>query len=345
MTSLAETSLADKKKQLAQAAQQSGVFQSAYVGITNGLLDALDGRGLTPAELAEAAGVDAGYVTRWCDAAYAFELLDEDDGRFSLTELGAAFRPDADDTLMPMAVGAVLGAHMTERAAGLMPSGERPGEQVLAERETVLPWFGPMLEKRFGPFFSEHILGSVPAFADIDAKGGVVADLGCGNGWYLRALAEHFDHLRGIGVDGFAENVEQAARLADEHGLGDRLSFETGDIYEFAPDEPVDAIAMNRAMHHVWSDRDKVFQILHDTLAPGGSAIIWEPNWPADRSALRDPRRRGLAVQNLSEHIQGNHLLRPDEIEQAFAEVGMSATTHLFADGAEAVIVGTKPLS
>ncbi len=337
------TSLTDRKKQLAQAAQQSGVFRTAYVGIVNGLLDALADGALTPDALAVAAGVDAAYVTRWCDAAYAFDLLDDDGGAFSLTELGAAFRPGVEGTLMPMAVGAILGAHMAERAAGLMASGERPGEQVLAERQTVLPWFGPMLEARFGPFFEEHIVGAVPVFADINARGGVVADLGCGNGWYLRALARRYDKIRGIGVDGFAENVEQAARLADQAGVADRLSFETGDIYDFSPDEPLDAIAMNRAMHHVWSDRERVFQILSETLAPGGSAIIWEPNWPAERQALRDPTRRGLAIQNLNEHIQGNHLLRPDEIEAAFESVGMTAQTHLFADGAEAVIVGTKP--
>jgi SAM-dependent methyltransferase len=340
------TDLAERKQQLANAAKQAGVLQAAYVGIVNGLFGALDAlETATPAQLADKAGVDAGYVTRWCDAAYAFELLDEEGGEFRLTPLGAAFDPDAPDTLMPMAVGSILGAHMTERAAGLMESGERPGEKVLGERETVLPWFGPMLEKRFGPFFREQLVPNVPVFARLNETGGTVADLGCGNGWYLRALASRCDGIRGIGVDGFAENVEQAARLAETEGLGDRLSFETGDIYDFAPDEPVDAIAMNRAMHHVWSDRDKVFEILSKTLAPGGSAIIWEPNWPAEREALRDERRRGLALQNLSEHVQGNHLLRPEEIEAAFEEVGMEAETYLFADGAEAVIVGTKPSS
>ncbi len=337
------TDLKERRQQLADAAQQAGVLQAAYVGIVNGLFGALRAaETATSQDLADRAGVDADYVARWCDAAYAFELLDEDEGVFRLTELGALFDPDAADTLMPMAIGSILGAHMTERAAGLMASGERPGEEVLGERETVLPWFGPMLEKRFGPFFAEHILPNVEVFADIAERGGVVADLGCGNGWYLRALAAKYDGIRGIGVDGFAENAEQAARLAGEEGLGDRLSFETGDIYDFSPDEPVDAIAMNRAMHHVWSERDRVFKILSETLAPGGSAVIWEPNWPAERQALRDPRRRGLALQNLSEHIQGNHLLRPEELEAAFEQVGMSAKTHLFADGAEAVIVGTK---
>ena len=71
--------------------------------------------------------------------------------------------------------------------------------------------------------------------------------------------------------------------------------------------------------------------------------MIWEPAWPSELAALRDPRRRGMAVQNLSEHVQGNHFLRPDEIEAAFRAVGMSATALLFVEGAEAVVVGRTP--
>ena len=69
----------------------------------------------------------------------------------------------------------------------------------------------------------------------------------------------------------------------------------------------------------------------------------FQPDDPADRARLRDPAFKMMAVQNLSEHVQGNHFLRPDEIEAAFAEVGMSTTTYLFRNGSEAVIVGRKP--
>ena len=49
-----------------------------------------------------------------------------------------------------------------------------------------------------------------------------------------------------------------------------------------------------------------------------------------------------MAFQNLSEHVQGNHFLRPVEIETAFREVGMVPETFLFAEGAEAVVVGKR---
>ncbi|HQU16484.1 MAG: methyltransferase type 11 [Chromatiales bacterium 21-64-14] len=328
------------------AAQLHGTLalSVAYIGVVNGLfaaLDDLDGAG--PTVLAKTAGMDVGYVTRWCDAAYAFGLLDEADAaRFTVTELGRAYRGNSLGTLMPFAVRAMLSTHMAERAAALMRSGERPGDGVLAERETVVPWFGPMLEHQFGGFFEREILPSLPAYREVDRRGGLAVDLGCGNGWYVRRLVARYPGLRGLGLDAMAENITQAAELAQAAGIADRLRFETGDIHDFQSLEPADLIAMNRALHHVWHDRENVFRIIHDHLKPGGYAVIWEPNWPVERSALRMPGRAGMAFQNLAEHVQGNHLLRPDEIAAQFRKVGMEPEIYLFADGGEAVITAVR---
>ncbi len=315
----------------------------AYIGVSGGLLAAVARLGSATAQaIAEAAGQDAGYVVRWCDAAYAFELLDEQAEGFVLTDLGRAFLPDAPGTLMPFAVQGVLSAHMAERAAGLMGSGERPGESVLAERETILPWFGPMLEAQFGPAFEGTILPALPVYARAAERGGFAIDLGCGNGWYLMRLARAYPNLRCLGVDGFEENVRQAQARAEAAGLGDRVRFTKGDIYGFESPEAADIIALNRALHHVWDEKERVFTILHDHLKPGGSAVIWEPHWPAERAALRDPKRRMVAFQNLTEHVQGNHFLKPVEIAEAFKAADLSPEIFPFMEGREAVVVGTR---
>lgn len=327
---------------MAQGAQSLGI---AYIGVVNGLFAALGAAGSADANaLADAAGMDRGYVRRWCDAAYAFGYLDAEGDSFRLGATGAAMRPDAPGTLMPIAVQAVLNTHMAERAAGLMRTGARPGEQVMAERETILPWFGPMLEANYAAFFERTICPGVPIFREVDARGGLVVDLGCGNGWYLRAVARRCGAVRGLGLDGFAENVAQASRLAESEGLGARLRFETGDAHALTLDEPADIIAMNRALHHMWEEGGATFiRSLRAHLRPGGAAVIWEPDWPTDRAALRPPARRSLAFQNLSEHVQGNHLLRADEIAAAFAEADMVPEVFHFAEGQEAVIVARRP--
>jgi SAM-dependent methyltransferase len=237
----------------------------------------------------------------------------------------------------------MLAAHMAERAATFMKTGERPGEKVLTERESILPLFGMMLETTFSGMFEQQILPNVPGYSEANQKGGMAVDLGCGNGWYLRTMAKRFPQLRGVGLDGFAENITQATQLTEQEGLGDRLTFQVGNIHHFTISEPVDLIAMNRALHHVWSEKENIFRILHEHLKPGGTAVIWEPNWPQTRAALREPGKSGMALSNLFEYVQGNHFLRPEEIEAAFHHVGMDTTVYLFANGNEAVVVGTKP--
>lgn len=327
---------------MAQGAQSLAI---AYIGLVNGLFAGLERLGRAEAAaLAAATDMDAAYVRRWCDAAFAFGYLEVEGEMFRLGESGVAMLPDASGTLMPIAVQAMLNMHMAERAAALMRNGARPGEQVMAERETLLPWFGPMLEASFAEFFERTICPGVPVFAEVDARGGLVVDLGCGNGWYLRALARRCQAAHGLGLDGFEENIAQATRLAAAGGFGDRLRFASGDAHDFSLDAPADIIAMSRALHHVWEAGGARFiRRLRDNLRPGGAAVIWEPNWPADRASLRAPAWRGLAFQNLSEHVQGNHLLGADEIASAFAAEGMPPEIYRFADGREAVIVARRP--
>ncbi len=335
------------QQRIRQQVQGAMQLQIAYVGVSGGLFDALVGGPLSAAALAERAGCDPAYVVRWSDAAYAFELLEltgaDEPPRFELTELGRGFASEAAPSLLPAAVHSVLGAHMVERAAGLLQSGEQPGECVLVERSTVVPLFGSMMELTFAPIFDAHLVDDVPVFAEIDARGGLAVDLGCGNGWYLRRLCHRFEHLRGIGLDAIEENIAQASARADAEGLSDRLRFQTGDLHHFSVNEPASLIAMNRSLHHVWGERDNVFGIISKHLEPGGKAVIWEPAWPQDRRSLRQPARRGMAFQNLSEHVQGNHFLEPQQIADALEAAGLKPTIQLLCDGNEAVVVGTKP--
>jgi len=333
-----------QRQQVMAQAQGALCLQVAYVGVANHLFPALARLGTASvAELATAVGRDLGYVERWCDAALAFGLVAEvGEGRFSATDLGAAFDPAAPGSLMPFAVQTMLAAHMAESAASRMESGERPGEAVLGERPGLLPWFGPMLEATFAPLFEGEILPHLAVYRDAEAAGGVAVDLGCGNGWYLRALVRHLPRLRGVGVDGFAENIDQATLLAAAEGVADRLTFTAGDLHDLELAEAPAVIAMNRALHHVWDQRDRLLPRLAERLAPGGAVVIWEPAWPDRRGALLDPTRRPMAFQNLAEHVQGNRFLRPAEVAAAFEGVGLTPEVHLFAGGKEAVIVARK---
>ena len=204
----------DFKKQFRCMVQGAQSLTVGYIGVVNGLFAASKQLGAGDvAEIATAARMDAGYARRSRDAAFAFGYLDAEGEVFRLSEMGAVMLPDAPDTLLHLAMTMVSSVHMAVRSAGLMRSGERPGETVMAEVETLLPWFGAMLEGTFARFFEEKICPGVPVFSEINERGGLVVDLGCGNGWYLRALARRCGEVRGLGLGGFQENVAQAMRL------------------------------------------------------------------------------------------------------------------------------------
>ncbi len=332
------------RKRIMEQAQGALSMSIAYIGVVNQLFAHLaDADSAAPTWLAKKTGMNADYVARWCDAAYAFEYLEQPaENTFGLTPLGHTFLDDQPGNLISFAVQSVLSAHMAERTAGLMRTGECPGEKILNEWETILPWFGPMLEHMFGPLLKSEVIDRVSVFSEVNAQGGTIIDLGCGNGWYLRAIIGRYPKLRGIGLDGFEENIEQAVRAAEREGLTNRLTFAVGDIYNFHVDEPVNIIAMNRSLHHVWDQKKKIFAILRDHLCPGGSVVIWEPDWPLEYRDLRMPDRRALAFQNLSEHVLGNHFLHADEIVAELNAVGLKPEVFSIAGGRDVVVTGMR---
>ena len=223
--------ISDLKDKIRIQSQGVTTLNISFIGIVNGLFESLEKNPATAKDLATETKMDPDYVERWCDAAYAFGLIDAEDHQFHLSPLGEIMRPSHPQTSMPQVIQAVLGTHMSERIAGLMRTGERPGENILGERESILPWFAPMLEATFGPIFENQIFPGIPFFKELNRNNALVIDLGCGNGWYLRALSRHNPELHGLGVDGFRENIRQATRLADEAGSGSRLQFIQGDIF------------------------------------------------------------------------------------------------------------------
>jgi SAM-dependent methyltransferase len=215
------------------------------------------------------------------------------------------------------------------------------GEALLEEKASIAALFGPMLEQGFSPMLGGPVLRAVPVFDELLQNDALVIDLGCGNGWYLRVLAQRFPALRGLGIDGMAENIDGATASAEAAGLSARLRFLRGDVLSLGPTEPATLIAMNRALHHVWDRQIDVMAAIFDRLRPGGAAVIWEPAWPADPRSLRTEGRPGITWNNILEHAQGNHLLRPDEIAAAAAAAGLVPTIHPV--GFDVVVVARRP--
>lgn len=95
-----------------------------------------------------------------------------------------------------------------------------------------------------------------------------VVDLGCGAGNALPLLAARFPGARVTGVDGSAAMLKKAVQAG--------FSVQQADIAHWTPDEPVDVLFSNAALH--WLDRhESLLPRLLDSLAPGGILAVQMP--------------------------------------------------------------------
>jgi trans-aconitate 2-methyltransferase len=116
---------------------------------------------------------------------------------------------------------------------------------------------------------------SAPFFDLLDlvepCPGGRVVDLGCGTGELTRSLHERTGASRTLGLDSSRAMLERSAAHT-----GEGLSFELGDIAEWAPSEPVDLVFTNAALHWV-DDHEALFARLTSALVPGGQLAVQVP--------------------------------------------------------------------
>ncbi|MGB9369705.1 MAG: class I SAM-dependent methyltransferase [Xanthobacteraceae bacterium] len=75
----------------------------------------------------------------------------------------------------------------------------------------------------------EHWLASLPLASRLHA-GATVADVGCGAGRAVIAMAKAFPASRFTGFDAFAPSIERATRNAAAAGVAERVSFEVRDV-------------------------------------------------------------------------------------------------------------------
>jgi trans-aconitate 2-methyltransferase len=101
--------------------------------------------------------------------------------------------------------------------------------------------------------------------------GGRVVDLGCGTGQLTAALHRELAATTTIGVDTSAAMLERARSL-EVAGL----TFTHGDIGAWEPDEPMDVVFSNAALHWL-PDHPRLFARLTRMLVPGGELAVQVP--------------------------------------------------------------------
>ena len=151
--------------------------------------------------------------------------------------------------------------------------------------------------------------------------GGRVVDLGCGTGELTRALHQRTRARSTVGLDSSPQMLKQSASHAS-----DGLTFELGDIAEWAPSEPVDLIFSNAALHWI-DDHDALFARLTGALSPGGQLAVQVPanhdhpsHLVAERVAAEEPFRTALGG-----YVRRTPVLAPERYAQLLHRLGYGA--------------------
>jgi trans-aconitate 2-methyltransferase len=94
-----------------------------------------------------------------------------------------------------------------------------------------------------------------------------VLDAGSGSGRVTRLLIERLSEGRVIGVDSSPSMIAKA-----RESLGPGVELIESDLLELELERPVDAVFSNATFHWI-ADHDRLFQVLHDCLVPGGRLV------------------------------------------------------------------------
>lgn len=258
-----------------------------HLGDRLGLYRAMWGTGpVSSQELADRTGLHERWVREWLQGQGAAGLLVwHDDDRFELSDAAAAVLADEDNSLFfaAGAFGSPPAPDFVDDLAAAFESGiglpyDRQGPAGAHRTERMLgPWSRLALV--------DTILPALDGVVDKLDAGGTCADIGCGAGIALVAMAERFPRSLFHGYDISRHAIERAGELVAEAGL-DNIELHLAGADEL-PDEPSFDLVVT-------------FDCLHDMTEPTATieairgAVKGDGTW-----LVKDIRSAATARENL----------------------------------------------
>lgn len=255
-----------------------------------GLFTALREHGaLTAADLAERSGIHARYAREWLAGMTCAGYLEFEPGleRFRMPpERGLVL---ADEGGMMFMGGAfqqlgALGGLVDAVAEAFRDGGgvdqDRYPEALFEGMERLsATWLDNLLVPAWLP--------SVPGLVDTLELGADVADVGCGAGRAILALAKAFPNSNFVGFDAHEDSIARARARARGASLGGRVRFEALDARDGLPGA-FDLITTFDAAHD-FVDPSRTLASMREALKPDGVYLMLEMNCSDDLEDDRGP--------------------------------------------------------
>jgi O-methyltransferase domain/Dimerisation domain len=252
-------------------------------------------------------------------------LVEEEDGRFSLTAIGACLR---DDVPGSMRAAALLFGGPAHHNWLDLPYSLQTGEPAFRRTGASSP-FAQMAEhpEEAANFdkamanFTRQIAPVVAAAYDFSGFGTIV-DIGGGNGVLLEGILEANPRLRGIVFD-LAHVVERARLRIATTAIGDRCTIHAGDFFREVPGGG-DAYLLKHVIHD-WND-ERALAILatcRKAMRPDAKLLVVEGVYPP-RIDQSEPSR-GAAANDVNMLVStGGRQRSADEFRALYAAAGFA---------------------
>ena len=321
-----------------------GFYRSwlVYLGLELGLFEILreaGDAGLTPAELAQAAGGHGQAIDVWAWAADAHNLAELEDGRLRVDAELAATLLDRDRVgyLGGQFVHGVVATLDWERMVDFFRTGtpirERPDRYRAAiERLTA---------QDVAVFFQEALAALPQAVADLSG-GGRVIDIHCGGGRWLIAMARQFPTLELVGVEAEPDSVARARANVEEAGLSNRISIVQTSVTDLAASGPYRLAYFQYALHQL-DDAAGVLRAAWSALQPGGRLVVLDWPLPSNPDEFRTRHGELIAGVQLDELYQGTALVTREQFRAWFAEAGLPEPLLVDLPSGASMFVAERP--
>ncbi len=245
-----------------------------HLGDRLGIYQALDGAGpVTPGELAEKMGLKERWLLEWLRGQAAAQLLTYHSGdRFELTPVGSAVLADELNSLQfaAGAFGVPASPEIIDRLAEAFQTGIGMSYQQLG------PNAAHRTERMLGPWsrmaLVPTVIPSLDGVTEKLEKGAMVADVGCGGGIALLAIAKAFPNSEFHGYDPTSHAIENANKKVAVEGIANAAFHVVRG--EEIPQEPTFDFMMTLDCIHDMTHPETVIASIRRAIKPDGTWLI-----------------------------------------------------------------------
>jgi SAM-dependent methyltransferase len=304
------------------------------------LFDYLEESPRTVEELARETQCSVRGLKALLDALVGFEFLKRKGNRFALTPESSAFlvsgKPDYHGGFLQNMTHQLIPNWMQ------LTETVRTGQPVRSvnEQETGAEFFAELVEGIFPMSYrASQVLGKHLKLDSLKEPA-TVLDIAAGSGVWGIALAQQSPHLKILAVD-WPKVLEVTKRIAERHGVAERLEISAGDLLEADFAQGHHLATLGHILHSEGRERSqRLLKKVFEALAPGGTVAIAEfvPN-----NERTGPANALMFAVNMLVNTDEGDTFSFEEISDWLREAGFRNIRLLNAPAPSPLVLATKP--